>query len=148
MLGLRPGVVAVFQNNSGEILLFERADKPGIWQFPQGGVEDGETPDMALYRELHEEVGTGQVKVLKKAEHTTMYYWPPHKMAGRVNRYAGQEHTWYLCEFLPGAGPRLESSDGSFRAFEWCKPEEVVARNVDWKRASMSLGLRHLGLVS
>jgi 8-oxo-dGTP pyrophosphatase MutT (NUDIX family) len=27
------------------------------WQFPQGGIDQGETPEQAMFRELHEEVG-------------------------------------------------------------------------------------------
>ena len=145
---LRPGVVGVIQNERGEICLCERADRPGIWQFPQGGLEPGEAPEHALLRELAEELGTDRVRILRRSQDTTFYTWPPHRRAGRVNHFDGQEHTWFLCEFLPGAGPRLECSDGSFRAFEWCRADRVVERNVDWKRPSMSTGLRQLGLVS
>ncbi|RYZ99752.1 MAG: NUDIX domain-containing protein, partial [Proteobacteria bacterium] len=111
-------------------------------------VEDGELPEEALLRELREEVGTDQVRILKRSEGTTFYLWPEHRRIGRVNHFDGQEHTWFLCEFLPGAGPRMDLADGTFRAAEWTRTDNVVGRNVDWKRPSMSLGLRHLGLVS
>src|SRR5439155_26592113 len=52
----RPNVAAIVSNAAGEILVCERADRPGAWQFPQGGVDDGETHEQALLRELHEEI--------------------------------------------------------------------------------------------
>ena len=145
---LRRGVVAVIRNEKGEVLTFERSDNRGVWQFPQGGVENGESPEDALLRELMEEVGTADVRIIKRSEGTTFYLWPEHRRVGRVNLYDGQEHIWFLCEFLPGAGPRLQLADGTFSAAEWTDSDNVVGRNVDWKRPSMSQGLRHLGIVS
>ncbi len=55
---LRWGIIAVIIDESGKVLLFERSDRLDSWQFPQGGIKSGETPEQALFRELEEEVGT------------------------------------------------------------------------------------------
>ena len=53
----RAGIVAVVRRGDGRIMAFERVDSPGQWQLPQGGLERGETPEQAAWRELGEETG-------------------------------------------------------------------------------------------
>ena len=57
----RAGVVIVVRHPDGErILAFERADSPGSWQLPQGGLHRGESPIEGAWRELGEETGLGR----------------------------------------------------------------------------------------
>lgn len=51
----RPCVVLVVENPAGELLLVESAKQHGQWNFPQGGIDEHETVEMAIYRELQEE---------------------------------------------------------------------------------------------
>ena len=53
----RAGVGAVIFNPRGQVLLLERANVPGAWQFPQGGLDEGETPVEGARREAEEETG-------------------------------------------------------------------------------------------
>ena len=48
----RENVAAILRNRRGEILVCERLDHAGAWQFPQGGIDAGETPEQALVREV------------------------------------------------------------------------------------------------
>ena len=143
----RQGIVAVIaaalgSAEEGQILLFERKDHPGSWQFPQGGIEGQETPEQALLRELMEEIGTNQVQVLMKAPDTTFYRWRK-----KESRFVGQEHHWFLCQFEAGAEPLLHKADHSFQSYKWLWPDEVVPQTVEWKRHSISMGLQYLKLV-
>src|SRR5258708_16475403 len=52
----RPNVAAIVRRSNGRILVGERSDRPGCWQFPQGGIKNSETPEQALQRELQEEI--------------------------------------------------------------------------------------------
>ena len=52
----RLNVAAILRNGAGKILIGERKDRSGAWQFPQGGVDEGETLAQALVRELREEI--------------------------------------------------------------------------------------------
>jgi len=58
----RKGVGIVVVNDSGQFFLGKRVGAEA-WQFPQGGIDDGETPEQALYRELYEETGIKKDKV-------------------------------------------------------------------------------------
>ena len=143
----RQGVVAVIKGASGSthessLLLFERKDHPDSWQFPQGGIERTESPEEALYRELLEEIGTNNVKILTKAPKTTFYRWRK-----KESRYVGQEHHWFLCQLESGAEPLLHQADHSFRSYKWVSPDDVIPQTVEWKRQSISMGLQYLNLI-
>ena len=61
----RLGVISVFINKKGKLLVAKRSDRD-VWQFPQGGVDNNESWTEALYREMLEELGSNNFKVLKK----------------------------------------------------------------------------------
>ena len=48
----RANVVAIVTDAKGRVMAFERSDVPGAWQLPQGGIDGGETPVEAAWREL------------------------------------------------------------------------------------------------
>src|SRR5258708_37732348 len=52
----RPNDGAIVRRSNGRILVGERSDRAGCWQFPQGGIKNSETPEQALQRELQEEI--------------------------------------------------------------------------------------------
>ena len=63
--GFRPNVGIILTNDVGQVLWARRVNQDA-WQFPQGGINDRETPEEALFRELNEEVGLEEqdVKIL------------------------------------------------------------------------------------
>ena len=52
------------RDSAGRLMAFERCDTPGAWQLPQGGIDSGETPEQAAWRELEEETGLGPEEVV------------------------------------------------------------------------------------
>ncbi|KQB47800.1 RNA pyrophosphohydrolase, partial [Neisseria meningitidis] len=54
--GYRPNVGIILTNNRDEVFWGKRV-REHSWQFPQGGIKPGESPETAMYRELYEEVG-------------------------------------------------------------------------------------------
>ena len=137
----RQGIVAVIINERGQVLMAERSDYPGNWQFPQGGIDGDETPEQALYREVQEELGNGEISILKTGQGKSQYRWPE---AGK--KHVGQEHTWFLVEFNKNEKPNLKKSDGCFQDWKWEVPELVLAQIYDWKRPAYATGLQLLGL--
>ncbi|MEA2025509.1 MAG: RNA pyrophosphohydrolase, partial [Chloroflexota bacterium] len=127
----RANVGIVVVRADGCVLVFERTDKPGQWQLPQGGLDIGEEPREASLRELEEETGIGPDLVELMAEHPDWlaYELPPQRRRRKTGR--GQVQKWFLYRFLgtdddidltPAAGERQE-----FSAFRWGKLADLVA---------------------
>ncbi len=129
----RAGVVAVVQRADGAVMAFERSDIVGQWQLPQGGIEQGESPRAAVWRELAEETGLDQRHVELVREHAdwTVYVWPE---SMRVNHRLGQAHRWFF--FRPREETVAPEPDGSeFRGWRWMSPEELVEQVVEFRKA-------------
>ena len=100
--GYRPNVGIVICNRKGQVLWAKRCGQ-NSWQFPQGGINDNETPEQAMYRELFEEVGLSpnEVKILYASKH-----WLRYKLPKRLLRYdskpmcIGQKQRWFLLQFI------------------------------------------------
>lgn len=100
--GYRPNVGIVICNQKGQVLWAKRYGQ-NSWQFPQGGINDGETPEQAMYRELFEEVGLAKkdVKILYASKQ-----WLRYKLPKRLLRYdskpvcIGQKQRWFLLQLV------------------------------------------------
>jgi putative (di)nucleoside polyphosphate hydrolase len=123
----RPNVAAIIQRSDNKILVGERSDVAGCWQFPQGGIKPRETPDQALERELLEEVGLpgGSYRIIeRKGPYRYLFD------KGRTKEgFHGQEQIYFLIELLPGFEPKHETSDPEFRALNWIVPSEF---DIEW----------------
>lgn len=96
--GYRPNVGIILCNAKNEVFWGKRI-KEHSWQFPQGGIKYGETPEQAMYRELHEEVGLqpSHVKILGRTNGWLRYdvpaQWVKREWRGS---YRGQKQIWFL----------------------------------------------------
>jgi putative (di)nucleoside polyphosphate hydrolase len=134
MLKYRPCVVGVFVNKDGFVLVGRRKDHDA-WQFPQGGVEAGESEEEALYREMQEEIGCNQFILLQKLDNLLSYDFSPTLNRPIAKEYKGQSQRWFLCQFRDYFGPKLDAAvDEEFVETKWILPEEAVKKVVDWKR--------------
>ena len=72
--GYRSNVAIVISNGRGQVFWAKRLGQKA-WQFPQGGIDQGETAEQALYRELYEEVGLepGDVKIIQQTRRWLRY---------------------------------------------------------------------------
>lgn len=100
--GYRPNVGIVICNRKGQVLWAKRCGQ-NSWQFPQGGINDNESAEQAMYRELHEEVGLQpkDVRLLYVSKH-----WLRYKLPKRLLRYdskqmcIGQKQRWFLLQLV------------------------------------------------
>lgn len=92
------GIVLLAENNT--VLLFERLDRPGSWQFPQGGIDPGETPLQTAFRELTEETGLAATDVRYIGEYPDWltYTYPPGR--SYPDHTIGQTQRWFFMELL------------------------------------------------
>lgn len=156
MSGYRPNVCAVITDETRtHVLVFRRADAAlgdRRWQFPQGGLEPGETVREGLLRELAEEIGTNDVEVLAEAPEPVRYDFPPEVLRRLRDRnkagYRGQEQWWFLVRLRQGvAAIHFDHEPAEFDAFRWVLPREVPALMVDFKVGAYTQGLRALGML-
>jgi putative (di)nucleoside polyphosphate hydrolase len=129
----RAGVVAVVERSDGRICAFERADAPGSWQLPQGGIERGEVAIDAAWRELGEETGLARSDVTLVGEHPdwVAYEWPPELTVGRKGM--GQVQRWFTFRLRDDTVE--PTPDGSeFAAWQWVTREWLVDEVIAFRR--------------
>jgi putative (di)nucleoside polyphosphate hydrolase len=142
-LPYRPNVGALLFNRAGLVLVARRADMPnaegaaGGWQLPQGGMDEGEDPAVAVLRELEEEVGTRNAVIL--AEHPEwLTYDLPAQLIGVAlgGRYRGQAQKWFALRFLgEDSEIRLDlDPHPEFDAWRWARLAELPGMAVPFKR--------------
>ena len=142
-LPYRDNVGAVLFNAAGLVLVARRADlpnaegAPGGWQLPQGGMDAGEDPATAVFRELEEEVGTARAEIL--AEHPDwMVYDLPAELIGKAlgGRYRGQRQKWFALRFTgQDADIRLDlDPHPEFVAWRWARLADLPGLAVPFKR--------------
>lgn len=146
--GYRPNVAMVVLNSKNKVLICRRTNTK-TWQFPQGGVDDNENLEKAMYRELLEEVGLRKddVQYIGESEDTIIYDIPQtirSKVLG--GKFKGQEQKWFLL--------RIKNDDHEIRldyeafpefdTFEWVSFWQPIDRIVDFKREAYRKALSEL----
>lgn len=123
-------------NSRGEAWVGRRIDTPGAWQMPQGGIDKGESPVDSALRELEEEIGTAQARILAEAHDWLSYDLPveivPTTWGGK---YRGQTQKWFLLEFL-GSDADINPTrvkHPEFDAWRWVPADELPALAVSFK---------------
>lgn len=124
----RPNVAAILQKKEGRILVAERWDVDGAWQFPQGGVDPGETHEEALERELKEELS------LEPGDYRITGHKGPYRYLlgkGRTKKgFHGQEQQYFLLELTaPESRIDVLTPHPEFSRFKWIEPARF---NLDW----------------
>ena len=143
LLPLRPNVGAALFNRHGEVFIGRRTDikapndAPGVWQMPQGGIDDDEDPAVAVLRELREEIGTDRAEILGTYPGWLSYELPP-ELIGRAlgGRYRGQRQRWFALRFTGEDGDiRLDADDHpEFDAWRWAALAELPTLEVGFKK--------------
>ncbi|MCY4381491.1 MAG: NUDIX domain-containing protein [Proteobacteria bacterium] len=144
-LGYRKSVVGVFTNEHNQVLALERTDTPQAWQFPQGGIEDGESACDALLREMEEELGNKHITYSKQSKRAVSYDFPDKFHAPIAQHFSGQSSWWFLCQFTQGGPDLANAKHKEFQKYIWLAPELVIERTVFWKKNAYREGLTLLG---
>ena len=147
--GFRANVGIILSNDEGKLLLAGRIGSKG-WQFPQGGMQRGESAEEAMYRELHEEVGLqkGDVEVLG-ATSDWLRYRLPEKFLRRGSEplCIGQKQRWFILR-LTGPDDRVRvdrSATPEFDRWRWVEFWRPVNEVIYFKRRVYARALHELG---
>ena len=146
--GYRPNVGIILSNDRGRLLWARRIGQDA-WQFPQGGIHTSETPEEALFRELHEELGLypQQVQIMGNTRG-----WLRYRLPQRLVRHhdkpvcIGQKQKWFLLRLIAEdsdvcltGSPRPE-----FDHWRWVSYWYPVRKVVPFKRKVYARALREL----
>lgn len=130
------------QEDTWLLLLGQRRDTPGFWQWPQGGCEEGESPQVTLKRELKEEVGLSQYKVAYQYPFFVRYNFPA-KFRRRFPNHVGQEQLFFIVQ--PMEEPGLDkATDKEFSELAWMPIEAAVKQTVWFKKSLYACVVEHL----
>lgn len=96
----RLGVGLILFNPQGLVFTGMRADTPGAWQMPQGGIDKDEEPSEAALRELGEETGTHKAEIIAESQEWLSYDLPL-ELSHKVwkGRFRGQKQKWFALMF-------------------------------------------------
>jgi putative (di)nucleoside polyphosphate hydrolase len=146
--GYRPNVGIVLCNARNEVFWGKRV-RQNSWQFPQGGIKSGESPEEAMFRELQEEVGLQpeHVRILGRTRNWLRYEVPKEWVRREWrSHYRGQKQIWYLLR-LTGrdCDVCLRATDHpEFDAWRWSQYWDPVEAVVEFKREVYRQALEEL----
>ncbi len=147
-LPYRPGVGIMLFNGAGLVLVARRIDMVSeAWQMPQGGIEEGERPIDAAFRELAEEIGTAKAEVLAEAE-DWLDYDLPRDLVPKLwqGRFRGQTQKWFAMRFTGcDADIDIATEDPEFSEWKWAEPAALPDLIVPFKRDLYAELVRRFG---
>ena len=149
--GYRLNIGIVIANGRGDVLWAKRVRQDG-WQFPQGGMQEGESQQQAMYRELEEETGLKpeQVEIWGTTRDWLRYRLPKKMIRPTKGKVCiGQKQKWYLLRLLSGdSAVQLDHSHSpEFDRWEWVSYWYPLDQIVDFKRGVYQRMLKELSSI-
>ncbi|PNE02787.1 (di)nucleoside polyphosphate hydrolase [Alcanivorax sp. MD8A] len=152
--GFRLNVGIIIAGRDGRVFWGRRMGNRDAWQFPQGGMMPGETPEETLFRELEEEVGLRpeHVEIIASTEGWLSYRLPRRFLRRPLNRpdsrphCIGQRQKWFLLR-LTAAEEAIDlfaTDSPEFKAWRWVNYWYPIRKVVHFKRGVYARALREL----
>ena len=137
-LEYRENVGMVLINADRHIFAGKRIDNNNdAWQMPQGGIDEGETPEAAAYRELSEETGIhySKVRLLEETQDWLSYDIPVDLISKLWDgRYRGQRQKWFAFEFLgKDSDIKIMTEEPEFSEWAWKSKDNLLSSIVPFK---------------
>ncbi|QEW05202.1 RNA pyrophosphohydrolase [Nitrincola iocasae] len=146
--GFRPNVGIILVNSLGQVLWARRVGQDA-WQFPQGGIQQDESPEQAMYRELEEEIGLLSTDVeLLAVTRGWLKYRLPRRMIRRhsLPMCVGQKQKWYLLRMLShDSAVKIDQTDKpEFDGWQWVSYWYPLGQVVSFKREVYRKAMKEL----
>jgi len=134
----RPNVAAIILSSEYpkkcEFMISRRNGMKRGWQFPQGGIDEGESNIEALMRELKEEIGTNEVEILGEYPEWITYDFPQSSKS-KLYPYKGQTQKYFLVRLREGAKIDLFAHEiPEFEEYRFVGMNELFKRATFLKR--------------
>ncbi len=133
----RKSVGIILVNKDNKVFMGKRFDSSTeAWQLPQGGVEDGEPLQDAAWREMKEEIGTANAKLLHESDKWYHYDLPESIYQNLWNgRYIGQRQKWFVFQFLGDDSEiNIATEVPEFKEWNWVDFSILPSLIVDFKQ--------------
>jgi len=134
----RPNVAMIIVSNSypekKEIFIAQRNDLTDIWQFPQGGIDEGEEVKDALFREMEEEIGTKSADIIAEYPEWISYDFPP-KILKKMKPYKGQNQKYFLMKLAEDAEIEIATKHPEFSDYKFVSVEDVLNLTAHFKKS-------------
>jgi putative (di)nucleoside polyphosphate hydrolase len=130
----RAGAGAVIIDRRGLVLAIERADTPGAWQLPQGGLKASESPSQAVFREVEEETGIAKrdLQLLEAYPEPLAYELPVDSWSKKTGR--GQVGYWFLLRFKGTDDTVNATRSSESAAWKWMPFDRLVRSVVGFRK--------------
>lgn len=142
----RPNVAMIIVSNSypqkKEIFIAQRNDLTDKWQFPQGGIDEGEEVQEALFRELEEEIGTNEVNIVAQYPEWISYDFPS-KIAKKMKPYKGQKQRYFLVKLKKNAKININTDHPEFSDYKFVGVDEALNLSASFKQTVYETVIEH-----
>lgn len=142
----RPNVAMIIVSNDypqkKEIFIAQRNDLSDVWQFPQGGIDEGEEVEEALFRELKEEIGTNKVKIIYEYPEWIQYDFPP-KINAKMRPYKGQKQRYFLVKLKKSAKININTKHPEFSDYKFVNVDEALGLSASFKQVVYETVIQH-----
>ena len=125
-------------NANNEILVGRRIDHPsGYWQMPQGGIDENENPEEAVWREMMEEIGTNNADIFKISNQFVKYTITQETIdklpLGKI--FIGQKQKWFIFKFSGQKNDiNVATENPEFSEWKWMDSSDLIDNAVPFKR--------------
>jgi putative (di)nucleoside polyphosphate hydrolase len=125
-------------NHKNKILVGRRLDHPsGYWQMPQGGIDQNEIPEEAVWREMKEEIGTNNAKLINTSTQWLNYDIPNEtlKTLPWGNIFIGQTQKWFVFKFTgQDSDINVGTENPEFSEWKWLSNNSLIENVVPFKK--------------
>ena len=142
----RPCAGAMIINKYNQVWLGKRlikSDNPKklpLWQMPQGGIDNGEKAEEAVYREVYEETGIKNLTIIYESKNWYYYDIPGNFYENPKGNFVGQKQKWFLM-FFSGADEEINlipdknmTHHQEFSEWKWELRDNIIDQVIEFKK--------------
>jgi len=139
-------IVKITKKGTLHLLLGQRRDYPECWQWPQGGVDEGESLEEALHREIREETGLQNIDIVEAFKKPIRYEFSKKGLL-KFAPFIGQEQYYFIVKVPASEWSKIKGKEVNNKEFiqlDWKEPQVAVATAPAFKKKAYKAALKTL----